>query len=153
MSETRYHPARGDELDEVARFYERQGYTANFGADETVLLARVDGEIAAAVRLAHERGEVLLRGMFVDEEHQRCGIGSNMLRQLDGMLGDRRCFCLSLRHLQGYYNTVGFQVCPQDEVPVFLGERADRYRAKGYDIGVLRRPGHGGLGTFPSTPE
>lgn len=147
---TTYRRARGDELPEVDRFYERQGYTAAFGDDETVLLALVDGEIVAAVRLAREGGEALLRGMFVGEEHQRCGIGSNMLRMIDQELGDRRCFCLSLRHLQGYYNTVGFEVYPEDEVPEFLIKRAEVYRDKGYDIVIVKRGGRN-VRSLPST--
>ena len=141
MADMTYRNARVEELDDVARFYLRQGYEATFGDGETVLLALTDGEIVAAVRLADERGQTLLRGMFVDEEHQRCGIGSNMLRELDAALGDRSCFCLSLRHLRGYYNVIGFEPCPPEETPAFLLERAGRYRGKGFDIVILRRGG------------
>ncbi len=127
------------EYPEVTAFYRTQGYATEPGSDETVFVAEVDGRIVGAVRLAVEQGVRLLRGMFIDDAHQRRGIGSRLLRALVDSLGHEPCYCLSLEHLDSYYNAVGFERCDESRLPAFLQERARTYRARGYPIVCIER--------------
>lgn len=136
-----YRSVGTSEYPSVARFYEGQGYSAAFVDNEFVLVAEVANGIVGAVRLTPEFGHLVLRGMFIDPEYQRRGVGTRMLRLLDEQMGERDCLCIPHEHLQGFYALVGFEHAALRSAPTFIQERASSYADRGYKVVFMKRPG------------
>ncbi len=127
------------ELPAVADFYVEVAYDVAWTPDECVLVAEdLGGKIVGAVRLCEESDVLVLRGMFVRAADQRRGIGRRLLAVASAIIGARECFCIPFAHLANFYALAGFRAVG-DDVPRFLAERADGYRAHGYDVFVMRR--------------
>jgi hypothetical protein len=77
------------ELAEVRAFYTECGYRGGVSSEDTIVATTIGNRIIGVVRLCPEEGVLVLRGMEVRLEHQRRGIGSLMLRELDKLLGKR----------------------------------------------------------------
>jgi len=131
--------AREVELAEVAAFYQQAGYDGAAGASDTILLARVDSQLAGVVRLCPEQGVTVLRGMEVRSEYQQRGIGSQLLRACVPFLDARPSFCLPYSHLVSFYSAVSFEVAQPSELPSFLAARLALYLAQGRDVLAMRR--------------
>ena len=94
--------------DEVISFYRRVRYRGTLNSGDLVVGARVSGRLVGAVRLATEYDLLVLRGMYVQNEFQRQGIGFGMLVELLRHLGERECWCIPYTHLHGFYSHAGF---------------------------------------------
>jgi predicted N-acetyltransferase YhbS len=124
----------------VQSFYLRAGYSGGASPGDTVLMARTDQSIVAAVRLCAEDNTLVLRGMYVAVEMQGLGIGTRLLEATSAAVGSRECWCIPYNHLMDFYSRIGFRVCESEAIPLFLAERWKRYTASGRDVVVMKRP-------------
>lgn len=131
------------DVDRVNSFYARQATTARVTADEQVVLAEQNDHVVGVVRLCLEHGHLVLRTMRVREDLQRKGIGKQRLRFLESLLNGRECYCLPYAHLTEFYGVIGFLGIPEEEAPLHLQERLNRYRAQGGNVIVMKRPRSG----------
>jgi N-acetylglutamate synthase-like GNAT family acetyltransferase len=123
-------------------FYRHNDYGPPVYSADVIVMAENEGVLCAAVRLCHEHGVLLLRGMRVCEGLRRQGIGTRLLQAVEPIVGDRQCFCIPHRYLRSFYGRIGFVQIEAREAPAFLGERCAEYRRKhGRDVIIMRRPG------------
>ena len=105
----------------------------------TTWLAESTGQIVGIVRVAEEEGTLVLRGMRVAPAFQRRQIGTRLLQNIAGWLGQRECYCIPYRHLSGFYGQIGFVETDGGSAPEFLGERLADYRQSGLSVILMRR--------------
>ncbi len=129
------------DLGRVRDFYDRMGYHGDVRASDLVLAAEDGGELIGAVRLCEEEGERVLRGMYIRRDHQRSGLGTEMLNRLVAFLGARRCWCVPFDHLTGFYGKAGFRTADRMEAPEFLRIRLATYRERGMKVTLMVREG------------
>jgi N-acetylglutamate synthase-like GNAT family acetyltransferase len=127
------------DLGRIAAFYRAMGYHGGFLASDLVLLVEDGRVIVGVVRLCEEENELVLRGMYVKEEHQRRGLGTRMLDGLDLSRETRRCWCVPFEHLTGFYARAGFEPADVDKAPRFLRDRLAGYRRRGMDVTLMVR--------------
>jgi len=132
--------AREDEHAALGAAYHAWGYRAGIAPADRVYVAELGGVLAGIVRRTREHGVAMLRGMQVAPEHQRRGIGRQLLTAFVSELGGEPCFCVPYAHLAAFYASAGFRAISGADVPPFLVERVAGYRADGLDVLVMRRP-------------
>ena len=124
----------------IETFYASVGY-AGFIAPNSVVIAARDGDaIVGAARIARENGILVLRGMMIAPSHQRRGLGTRMLSELDKHIGHSECFCLPHGWLQHFYGQIGFVAIADDLSPSHLWERLKAGRIKYPQLVIMRRP-------------
>lgn len=134
--------AHAHERDRIAAFYRENRYAPEIGPADVVLVAECDAGLCGAVRLCHEHGKLVLRGMRISEGMRRRGVGTQLLKTAVLSLGDRECFCLPHRYLQSFYGRAGFVCLEEQQAPRFLRERCINYRqGYGLDVIIMYRPG------------
>jgi GNAT superfamily N-acetyltransferase len=131
--------ASASEYPRIAAAYDAWGYHGGVSPGDTIYIAECGSGLIAAVRRTHEHGLVLLRGMYVAPEHQRRGVGAQLLEFFVSHLHGMSCYCVPYSHLQAFYGRAGFAPLTQELVPAFLPERVASYRARGLDVLVMRR--------------
>ena len=124
---------------ETAAFYQQVGYGIKLHDDDTVLEARDGDKLVGVVRLAEENGALVLRGMYVDQDSQRRGVGTMMLEAAGREIGMRECWCIPFDHLRSFYSQIGFRECGREAAPKFLQQRLDDYRESGRNVIIMRR--------------
>lgn len=154
--------ANESNINTVRQFYKDVGYSPTISDSEFILIAFVSNKIVGAVRLCDENGAMVLRGMFVDKEWQRKGIGTALLRKLDKIIGGKECFCLPHDYLEGFYGQIGFEKIGAEHTPPHLKKRLKEYEHIYSDLIAMRRyknviptcnlPKTNRFGLFPSMP-
>jgi GNAT superfamily N-acetyltransferase len=134
--------ASASEYPRIRELYAAWGYRGGVLPQDMVYVAEQGSEVMAAVRRTHEHGFVLLRGMYVAPEHQRRGIGSQLLGFFVSHLDRAACYCVPYMHLREFYGRAGFAPLACESVPAFLRERVASYRARGLEVLVMHRHGH-----------
>jgi GNAT superfamily N-acetyltransferase len=124
---------------ETMGFYQQVGYGVKIHHDDTVLEARDGNKLGGVVRLAEVKGALVLRGMFVEEDSQRRGVGTMMLEAAGREIGSRECWCIPFDHLRPFYSQIGFQECAREAAPEFLQQRLDDYQKAGRSVIIMRR--------------
>jgi hypothetical protein len=71
--------------------------------------------------------------------HQRRGVGMQLLGAFVAGLSGMECFCIPFVHLTSFYGRGGFAVVNDAAAPIFLRERAERYRLEGHEVLIMRR--------------
>ena len=132
-------PAARHEQLEIQSFYRWCGYSATISPNDTIFVARENAEVIGAVRLVDEHGVIVLRWMYIAQDKQRRGIGGQLLVALEGLIGDRECYCIPYRHLEKFYAKIGFFKIDEERVPAYLQTRAAEYRARGQDVILMAR--------------
>jgi predicted N-acetyltransferase YhbS len=117
------------ELAEVRAFYTECGYGGGVSSEDTIVATTKGNRIIGIVRLCPEGGVLVLRGMQVRLEHQRRGIGSLMLLELDKLIGKGGCWGIAPTHLGGFYGQIGFNFVDEENAPEHLRVRLHGYRA------------------------
>ena len=131
--------ASTSELPAAQRFYECRGYGgAPIRNRDYVVLARLQERIVGIGRLTEEDGLLWLRGMQVDPQFQRSGVGTRILQRLSREIGDRRCCCLPYTHLVGFYRQAGF--VQATDLPSGLADRLADYVSRGLPVVAMVRP-------------
>jgi GNAT superfamily N-acetyltransferase len=123
----------------VEAFYDVVGYHGGVHPSDLVLTINDNQEIVGAVRLCEEESELVLSGMYIREDHQGRGLGTEMLHRLQGHIGSRICWCLPFSHLTEFYCQVGFQPVGTIEIPGFLRDRQAQYLREGLDVTLMVR--------------
>jgi len=131
--------ASKSELPHIEILYARCGYRGGLDSHDTVFIASDSSRVVGAVRLCPEFGTWVLRGMHVDPQYQRQGIGSVLLRECMQWLDSQVCYCIPYRHLCGFYAAAGFRAIPLQVAPVFLKSRFRNYLRKGLDVIIMQR--------------
>lgn len=126
---------------EIADFYRRTGYSASLEESDQVLVAESGGEIVGVLRLGQEEGVWVLRGMRVIENRRRQGLGSALLREAAGLLGQATCYCIPHAFLEAFYASAGFARIQVRAAPPFLLDRWHDYGRRGLDVIIMRRKG------------
>ncbi len=121
---------------ELQAFYVSTGSSAKIAPGDTVVSAREEGRVVGLVRLAPEAGVLVLRGMTV--ANPRRGVGSELLRALEPIIGERDCYCLCPRRLEGFFGKIGFVRLAETAAPPHLKARWDHYHDD--DQIIMRRP-------------
>ena len=120
-----------DRLTAVQAFYEKCGYSGTATPDDTIVAATEGSEIVGAARLCGEEGVLVLRGMYIAETHQRRGVGSRMLIELEKLIGNRAYWGIPFAHLESFYGQIGFRFLDDErEAPLHLIVRIQTYRAR-----------------------
>jgi GNAT superfamily N-acetyltransferase len=137
--EVHISPALVADLPAAQRFYDACGYGgAVIQADDFVVLAWWDGVIVGVGRLCNDAGILCLRGMQVQANHRRCGIGSELLYRLGAQIGADTCYCLPYRHMVDFYARAGFELA-SDPMPNILEHRLRGYLNRGLDVAAMLR--------------
>ena len=130
-----------EEFESIGSFYGKNQYRAAIEPCDLFIVAEESGAIRAAVRLCHQEGILLLRGMRVAPAFQRRGIGSHLLRFVESTIADEVCYCIPHTYLRSFYGRIGFGEIASDEAPRFLRERCEQYESEnGLDVIIMRRP-------------
>ena len=133
------HSAKAREIDNLAIFYRTTDYGGSVAPEDRVIYATEEEGIIAAGRLSEEEGVLVLRGMRVLKEHRGRGVGSAILDFLISKGGNRDCYCISYKYLRHFYAAKGFDEIKPSDVPKFLCERFDSYRARDLDVILMRK--------------
>ena len=112
--------------------------TVNAHSREQVILATIDGEVAAVAKLAREESVVVLRGVQVAEKWRGMGLGARLLEAV-ALRATEPSFVIPYGHLEGLYARYGWRRIT-DGIPGFLADRCAKYRSKGDDVFVALRP-------------
>ena len=89
--------------------------------------------------LCHEAGVTILRGMQVNPDYRRKGIGRSLLKHCILYLNGGIAYCLPYEHLAKFYGQGGFVLAPQATLPLFLGERLAAYALSGQRTLAMQR--------------
>ncbi len=87
------------------------------------MLQRYGPNVIAAVRLASERGALVLRTMVVTEGSQGRGTGARLLQRASRAIGDRECYCVAWSYLASFYGRAGFGLITAEALPPRLRAR------------------------------
>ena len=121
------------------RFLREENYKEAIQPADEVFAACIQSEVVGVVRLAHENGVIVLRGMRVKHDLRGRGTGTLMLQKLAETLGSHTCYCIPYAWLLGFYGRIGFERIGPDETPPFLAERLADYQKRGLDVDVMVR--------------
>jgi GNAT superfamily N-acetyltransferase len=102
MSHVSIAVAAISDYDVLNRLYLDWGYRGGISRDDIVYVATVDRRTVGLVRRTSEEGVLMLRGMQVDPDVQRQGIGTQLLRALVDDLPAAECYCIPFEHLIGF---------------------------------------------------
>lgn len=133
----------------VNDYYETHRRSRGANAGDFILLAEDDGRLIGVVRLCREQGHLVLRGMSIQRDYRRQGLGTRMLRQLVEHIGDRDCFSLPWAHLEGFYGVIGFERVADEHLPAFLRERLRNNREQMEDSRIQQLM-QDDLGVYPA---
>ncbi len=84
-----------------------------------ILVAKVDGKIAASVMVGHDGHRGVVYYVSVDPEHQGKGYGRQVMRSAESWLKDRGVWKLNLmlraenKKLRSFYEALGYEVEPR----------------------------------------
>jgi len=132
--------ANADELPAAQAFYESRGYGgAAIEASDFVVLAKRQERIVGVGRLCQEQDLLWLRGMQVEPQSQRLGVGTRILHTLGQEIGGRRCCCLPYSHLVGFYQQADFQQA-RNHLPPALAARLASYVSRRLQVVAMVRP-------------
>lgn len=133
-------PGTSRDLPAVEAIYREWRYRGGVQPEDGLVVADDAGRVVGVVRLTREHGYTMLRGMRLQPEYQRGGIGTRMLRLFVQQLDDD-CYCVPYANLLDFYGQVGFRVLTRTDAPPFLAERARTYEAEGLEVAIMCRPG------------
>jgi GNAT superfamily N-acetyltransferase len=123
--------------DQIRSVYASVEYKGGIKDDDIGFLTTMEGKPVGAVRLCIEDSVLVLRGMMVDPDYQRKGIGRALLKALDPIIGNRQCYCINPPHLKDFYGSIGFEVIEKEKAPLFLFERLEKYNSDDHDYIIM----------------
>lgn len=142
--------ATREQLPSIQNFYDVSGYRGSrLSQDEQIVVALAASSqstpiaqrpILGAVRLCEENGFQMLRGMRIDEQHRRHGLGTAMLKRFAQILDYKVCYCLPFPYLVNFYQQIGFQLISAEMAPAFLQKRLHSYQDQDINVSIMARP-------------
>ncbi|AJC46782.1 hypothetical protein SB85_14590 [Xanthomonas sacchari] len=94
--------------------------------------------IVGVGRLCQEGDLLWLRGMQVEPELQRQGVGTRILHMLGQEIGTRACYCLPYGHLVSFYQKAGFRPASGPLAPA-MEDRLASYLHRGLNVVAMLR--------------
>ena len=131
-----------EELDKVLEFYKTCSYSGGATQDDLIICAEMDNIIVAVVRLCNENQTLVLRGMQVDKQFQRQGIGKKLLSRLDKIIDTQTCYCIPYGHLEKFYSSIGFKKVDSNKIPDHLFKRLCKYSLKYPNMLIMKKQHH-----------
>lgn len=114
--------------------------TVHPATGEQVVMGTIDGEVVAVAKLAVEESVVVLRGVQIAEAWRGKGLGARLLEAV-ATRATEPSFVIPYGHLEALYARFGWvRTRTEEAIPPFLAERCAKYRSKGDDVFVARRP-------------
>ena len=135
--------AHNQQRERAASAYQAWGYTGGIAPGDVVLQATEGDELVGLVRLAHEHGTLVLRGMHVADSSRSRKVGSQLLAAAAAQLGGAECYCMPYPHLRRFYASAGFEDIDPAYAPRFLAERMRESILAGVDVCLMYRPPEG----------
>lgn len=126
-------------ISKAQEFYSSVEYYAQIQPQDIVFSAYDDENIVGVVRLTPENNTLVLRGMMVSKSHQRKGIGSLMLKELEKAIDEQDCYCIPHDWLEGFYGQIGFVKVNDVDAPPHLQERILENRKKYPHLIMMKR--------------
>src|SRR5690606_545641 len=105
--------ADADDITTLLEFYREQGYPIEVNPVDTFYMAHDDDAVIGGVRLSQEFGVTVLRGLLVAPAYNRKGVGTQLLRVVEGDLADKDCYAVPYAHLIDFFGQVGFRELDQ----------------------------------------
>ena len=130
-----------EDIEEIKILYQKCGYGGGVKSEDCVFIARINNQLAGAVRLCSEMNVLVLRGMQILPKFQNQGIGTELLKSCDRYLARKSCYCLPWQHLHSFYERVGFKAISPEQLPAFLNQRFQHYIASKMNVISMYRPG------------
>ena len=127
----RFRPIGDGDIDEVIALWERCGLTrpwnnaakdiafARAGGNSDVLIARLDGAVAASVMVGHDGHRGAVYYVSVEPGLQGRGLGRATMAAAEAWLGERGVWKLNLllradnARVRGFYEALGYEVEPR----------------------------------------
>ena len=138
---TDVYEAKSHELEEIQKFYELESY--RFGAiyQDRFVIARQNQKIIGIVKLCLEEKILVLRGMRVTKAYQKKGIGRNLLKLINKIIGTEKCYCLPYNYLEEFYGKIGFKKIDPELAPPHLLKRLKEYHKTHPEIIMMKKEG------------
>jgi GNAT superfamily N-acetyltransferase len=133
------HKIEKDQHPKILAVYTAVGYNGGIKDEDIGFLASHNEKPIGAVRLSHEEGVLVLRGMMVLPEFQRQGVGKALLKLLDPIIERTPCYCINPPHLINFYGSIGFDQVDIATAPAFLAERLERYGKEKHECIMMFR--------------
>jgi GNAT superfamily N-acetyltransferase len=126
--------------------YAAWGYAGSIAPDDLLLEATDGDRLVGLVRIAHEHGSLVLRGMQVASDSRGRGVASRLLAAATAQLGGAECYCMPYLHLRDFYASAGFEDIDPAYAPRFLAERLKQSMRDGLEVCLMYRPPEGAPG-------
>ena len=120
-------------------FYSTVEYYSEIQPNDIVFSAYDKENIIGVVRIAPENKALVLRGMMIAPSHQRKGIGTLMIKELEKSIGSQDCYCITHDWLEGFYGQIGFKKVEDIQSPKHLQERITENRKKYPHLIMMKR--------------
>ena len=121
------------------KFYSKCEYTKKIENSDRVVAAYLEKDIIGVSRIAFENEVTVLRGMQVDRNLLRRGIGILMLKELDKIIGDDICYCIPHDWLETFYQKICFKKIDIGDAPTHLQNRLRDYLDKYPQLIMMRK--------------
>ena len=81
--------AEESDFEDLLAFYKSVEYSQPISGTDQLVFAKCEHLIVGVLRIVTEHGHLVLRGMQVEKQYQREGIGTRMLEDLENIIGKR----------------------------------------------------------------
>jgi N-acetylglutamate synthase-like GNAT family acetyltransferase len=123
----------------VNAYYESRCRSRGAKPDHFLLVGESDdNEIVGVVLLQQEHNYLVLRGMDIQKDYRRRGLGTRMLRDLEMHMRGQDCYCLPFAHLRTFYEQVRFKEVSDIELPDLLRDRLREHQKEMGDPEIQR---------------
>ncbi|RBW46868.1 hypothetical protein DS885_05800 [Psychromonas sp. B3M02] len=109
----------------VNQFYKQVYKKGVANKSEQVFVVKAK-QIVCAARLKAVDDNLLLTGVACDPTYRQQGLASQLIRYVLS-LQTETVYCFPYPHLQGFYQQLGFQLLPAEQLPITLAEQYARY--------------------------
>ncbi len=126
-------------LPRIKQFYKANGMRAQAPKGDIILIASLNAELVAALRL-EPIGETLhlLRSMCVKQALRQQGVGGALLSHAQATLCSLECHTFPYSHLHDFYSRQGFIDVDESQAPEAILSRFQRYTQQGKSLCLLK---------------
>ncbi|WEM42162.1 GNAT family N-acetyltransferase [Photobacterium sp. DA100] len=134
MSKLRFHQLEPLRFPLINRFYKAYYPAGKAKKDEVIWIGENNKGIQACVRFKQFDSYQLLTGMLVHPELRAQGHGMALLEASKEQLEASQCYCFAFSYLETFYQSSGFVVVTDSDLPEPLRSRIERYRQSGKSL-------------------
>ncbi len=117
MTKLQFHPLLPIRFPLITRFYKNHYSTSKPKKHDCIWIAENTRGIQGVVRFQQNDDHQFLTGMAIATEHRQQGIGHQLLAAVEHQCQQRPCYCFSYAHLVPFYQSHGFCVCNENDLP------------------------------------